>query len=344
MAKSKPKFLIIGSGWYGCHAASLIKDKGYEFNLVDKTNQIFVASSSKNQNRLHIGFHYPRSENTRKESVEGYKKFIKKYPKLSFEIKDNIYCISKDSVLDYPTYCKIMCNEKKYFEKIDDLSNLQRKLDINIDLIDGAIKTKERLINPEKVKNHFDKLLKGSLIKINTAHDVEKITKNYDYVLDCTFGQRENFNDFKYELSICLMYKAKIKNYALTVMDGPFFSIFPYDLKENLYTLTHVNYTPVCVSDDINHINKVKNSFRQKHLARIIRNMEKETSCYIPNFNQIFSYNGYYLSTKTKTSQKSDNRSLFWNIDDKKISFAGGKITGIFSMEEVIKNQIIKNL
>jgi hypothetical protein len=48
--------------------------------------------------------------------------------------------------------------------------------------------------------------------------------------------------------------------------------------------------------------------------------------------------------TKIKSNQKNDNRSLFWRKDDKTINFAGGKITGIFAMEEIIKSQIIDKL
>ncbi len=344
MATNKPKILVIGSGWYGCHAALFLIKKGFDVSIVDKSNNIFVGSSFKNQNRLHLGFHYPRSEETRKESESGYKKFVKTYPQFVSDIKNNIYCVSKDSILDYSTYCKIMCDKKKYFETIKDYDSFKSAFGINVDLIDGAINTQEKLINPNKVKKHFTKTLSKKLINIESPLKIQNLEKEYDYVLDCTFGQKENFNNFKYELSICLVYSSKIKNYALTMMDGPFFSIFPMDIKENLYTLTHVNYTPVCVSHDINHINKMKCNFKQKPLAKIIRNMEKEVAVYIPYFNEMFKYESYYLSIKTKSDQKNDNRSLFWTKDGKKISFAGGKITGIFAMEEMLQNNFIDNL
>jgi hypothetical protein len=344
MPSNKPKFLIIGSGWYGCHAASFLIEKGFNVSIVDKSNDIFVGSSLKNQNRLHLGFHYPRSEETRKESETGCVKFLKKYPKFVCDIKNNIYCISKESILDYGTYCKIMKDKSKYFSNIEDLKNIKGSFGLNHELIDGAMNTQEKLINPKKVKKHFTQLLSKKMIIIDSTYHLEKLKKEYDYVLDCTFGQMENFGNFKYELSICLVYSSKIKNFAITIMDGPFFSLFPMDIKQNLMTLTHVSHTPVCVSSDIKHINKVKNNFQQKSLSKIIRNMENEVLPYIPHFDKICEYKDFYLSVKTKSNQKNDNRSLFWRKDNKTINFAGGKITGIFAMEEIIKSQIIDKL
>ena len=127
-------------------------------------------------------------------------------------------------------------------------------------------------------------------------------------------------------------------------MDGPFFSIFPLGSKEGLYTLTHVKHTPIFNSNNINNINKLKNGLRQKHLEKIIRNIEKDVKVFIPNFEEIYEYKTYYLSIKTKSTEKNDNRSLFWHKDGKNLHFAGGKITGIFSMEEVLKEQILKKL
>lgn len=343
MTNDKPSFLIKGSGWYGCHAATVLLENNFKFNMVDKTNDIFTGSSSKNQNRLHIGFHYPRSEKTREECISGYERFIKRYSNVVTTIKDNIYCVAKDSCIDYATYCKIF-NDNKYFGIINNLKNINNKFGLNVDLIDGALNTQEKLINPEKSKKYFSNLLSDKLIKTDSVLDINKLEKNYDYVLDCTFGQSNNFNNFKYELSICLVYSTKIKTSALTIMDGPFFSIFPLGSKEGLYTLTHVKHTPVFSSNNINNINKLKNGFRQKHLEKIIRNIEKDVKTFIPNFEEIYEYKTYYLSIKTKSTEKNDNRSLFWHQDGKNLHFVGGKITGIFSMEEVIKEQILKKL
>ena len=51
-----------------------LKNKGFSIKIFEK-NAIFSTASSNNQNRLHLGFHYPRSALTRAQSSRGLKFF-----------------------------------------------------------------------------------------------------------------------------------------------------------------------------------------------------------------------------------------------------------------------------
>ena len=57
------------------------------------------------------------------------------------------------------------------------------------------------------------------------------------------FNQR--MLDIKYELCEVELINVNddLKNVAITIMDGPFFSIMPFG-KKNIHTLTSVNHTP----------------------------------------------------------------------------------------------------
>jgi hypothetical protein len=56
----------------------------------------------------------------------------------------------------------------------------------------------------------------------------------------------------EYELCLSLIYNGNV-NYAITVMDGLFFSIYPYT-NENKYTVTDVEYTPLFTSSNFNNL------------------------------------------------------------------------------------------
>jgi short-subunit dehydrogenase len=43
MPSNKPKFLIIGSGWYGCHAASFLMEKGFNLILIERDGDSLQA-------------------------------------------------------------------------------------------------------------------------------------------------------------------------------------------------------------------------------------------------------------------------------------------------------------
>ena len=95
---------MIGTGFYGCEIASRLESLGVDFDMLDRRDDFFSESSSKNQNRLHFGgFHYCRSHVTRVECRRGYDVFVEKYPEFSKQV-DSYYVVSRKSVLDFETY------------------------------------------------------------------------------------------------------------------------------------------------------------------------------------------------------------------------------------------------
>ena len=169
------KIAIIGAGWYGCHLAKKIIDDGHDVTIFEKSGNIFNGASSKNQNRLHLGFHYPRSFITRKQSKDGFKKFKLEYGFCTKKIKKNIYAIdNKKSILDFETYIHIMKQMGLDFEIVD-------KPFSRFTNLDGLIKVNEEQILHEKASEYFTDILSENLV---TNYEVtsDMIAHNRDYI------------------------------------------------------------------------------------------------------------------------------------------------------------------
>ena len=156
------KIAIIGGGWFGCHVGNEIKKtfkKKIEFTIFDEKKDIFNGASGYNQNRLHLGFHYPRSKKTRIQSKVGFYKFIKKYPKFSKEIKNNIYAISssKKTYINFKQYCNSLNSTKLKY-------SIHNKNDFNLRNVEGIISCKERQVSTDVAKSYFKKRLKDNLV------------------------------------------------------------------------------------------------------------------------------------------------------------------------------------
>ena len=41
MPDSKPSVAVIGGGWYGCHVAYTLKERGFNVTLFEKENRLF---------------------------------------------------------------------------------------------------------------------------------------------------------------------------------------------------------------------------------------------------------------------------------------------------------------
>jgi hypothetical protein len=333
---------IIGTGWYGLYAGLLLKNK-YKITFIEKNNDIFDNSSYRNQNRLHEGYHYPRSFETRQLCIDGYTKFINKFNNLLDNIENNCYLISNDSLIDYDTFVHIYKYENYHFREIenDEFANIQK----NVILVD------EKIINSDKSKKYFKNELSNCQFIFdytvkNIVNNNNKVTINdelhFDFCFDCTFNQLQlDKKEYIYEQTISLLYKRKDTtfNKCVTIMDGEFLSLYPHDIDKNIYTLTHVKYSPLISS---NNFDDVKNyQLNNDDLKEIIELFEKDTIKYFPRFYNYFEYTDeYFKAFKTKIKCKNDTRKLNIYKNENIVSVNCGKITGIFQLEEYIKNEL----
>jgi hypothetical protein len=157
---------IIGGGWYGCYIAEYLLEHYNNLNItiIDERNDIFEGSSSNNQNRLHLGFHYPKCSITRNKCKDNFNKFINKYKDIIFPINKNYYVISNKSNINYDNYIKLY--------DANDYNIIENKLFTNIE-------NKVNLYNHKKtVKNSNHKILMiPYILNENKNYAQSKITK-----------------------------------------------------------------------------------------------------------------------------------------------------------------------
>lgn len=317
--------LIVGCGWYGCHAASLLLERGRSFDMIDSSDGFFKGSSGRNQNRLHLGFHYPRSIETRTECAEGFEEMLYRYPNAVSNVR-SYYAISKESKTDYDAYLRIFNHPRPRYvlNRWEDMDPVV----MNTEKCEGLpLLVEEMFIDHETTGEMFSNLL--NTYRIDSSNAAEHLTNHrYDHIFDCTYGRMlRRHEEFDYEDCVSFVLRARkidMEPLAITVMDGDFFSVFPYRIEEKLYTLTHVRHTVI----------------REKGLNvnEVLEAMVADVKKYILNFDDLFEIVSYFTSTKTKRKDGagSSDRSLAYERTGNYHSFVGGKITGIFRLDETI--------
>ena len=159
-----------------------------------------------------------------------------------------------------------------------------------------------------------------------------------DIIINCTYNQLSPIEYEKYELYISLIYKIDIDTFAITIMDGPFFSIYPYDIENRLYTVTSVEHGVIYSGTSL-----IDASISNGQLTETREKIERLLDEYIDNWRNKFIYEGYNLSWKTKAATTTDDRSVRINRDGNVINIYGGKITGIFNAEKYIEKVLLKD-
>ena len=183
------KIAIIGSGFFGLACAFELSKRGHEVNIFEKEKDILQGASKKNQFRFHLGYHYPRSQETVEELKIANKYFTKFYSKSIFDNTDNYYAIARNkSKISLKNYLKFIDKNKLYLKKTN--------FDYNNKITSNFFLTKEKNLNYFKFKKIVEKKLIFKGIKVFTYTEFSKKNLNkYDKVIICTYSQNNSVLD-----------------------------------------------------------------------------------------------------------------------------------------------------
>lgn len=337
----KIRIAVIGAGWFGCHIGYNLIKKKFKVEIFEKENDIFQNASGNNTNRLHLGFHYPRSFQTRKMSIDGYKKFMKQYPQLSRPLKNNIYVIAKSKLnkMSSNLYEKSMLRSNLSFSKLD-----IKKTDlVNVNKI---FNTNEKGIDHKKAKKFFKKRLKKHIFLNKNITSIKKIdnkfkieNKIYDFVINCSYQQSfklKNLN-LTYEHCLLSLYKAKKRRHkSYTIMDGPFYTLLRWN--KDLFSLYSVKDSRIKTSKKFDNINKSFKKLSRKKEKQVNEKILKGFLRFYPKFKNNFEFVRNLYTIRTIIKNKKDARICLVKNNDNFIDVMSGKIDHIFyAYDEVLK-------
>jgi hypothetical protein len=313
---------IAGGGWFAMITADFFIKRGYNVDIY--TPDIFDGSSRYNQNRLHVGYHYARSKVTRDLCLRSFHLLKSMFPFAIKKLDKNYYGIAKSSIIDSDTYLDI-------FRKFEHHRVVQAEIPIHN--VDTVIEVDEMYIDHNTMKEHWEgkmrKRIVGNKVHGFSQKDNKVIIndeKEYDLFFDCTNNQMGLIKNIVSENTISLIYKSNDENtIGVTIVDGNFVSLYPYDLESRLYTLTSVLHTPLHKEPSPDVVMKK----REK--------MEEEIRTFIPEYFEKFTYDSYFVSKKSKPITGCDSRELMVSKNERVTSIACCKIGGVIMLLDYLE-------
>jgi len=241
------KIAIIGAGIFGCSIALELDKEGYEIFLFEKENDILQLATKNNHNRIHFGYHYPRSLETVKQSLDGLLSFLTKYSDAILFGFENYYSIAKEGSLTNAKQFKEFCKEagigfKSKFPNNDIMS---------ADLLEDSFLVEEPIYDWTRLHSIIKEKIHDSKITIKLNSDFTKSSESFDFVINCTYTNINDICDFmklplqKFKMQdvIVPIFDSKIERVGLTVMDGPFCSVMPKGFEKNKFLLYHAKHS-----------------------------------------------------------------------------------------------------
>ncbi len=328
---TKEKILIIGGGIFGISTYITLKKNKINCTLIDKNSDILNGASTKNLNRIHFGYHYPRDLETAKQSLNGYKSFKLEYKNSIIKNFKNFYAIANNSKTPFKKYLQF-CKKLNLLYKNINKENFYN----TVNNIEGIIKVNEPIYDWNNIKKEIKKkisLFKKNSILLNEKVNSVKKEKNYfsvltnkkthhfNIIIDCSYEGSNKIasslkKQTKYMYHLTCVYEFKIMNkikYGLCLMDGNYFSFLPNG-KKSSYLLYDVQYSILKkqISNKFNFKWK-KNSLNQK-IKINQKKIQKKIKKYFPDLKVKF-LKKKYISPRVILSnvKKSDKRISFIN-------------------------------
>lgn len=338
---------IFGGGIFGLTIFLLLRKKGFDCYLYEKEKELLAGASTKNLNRVHLGYHYPRDKETVYQSKKGYNSFTKFYSKSIIKNFENYYAIAEKSKVNSINYEKFLKETKLNYQKIH-----PSKFRFKTNFIESIYKVIEPIYSWSLLKKHIDKLLKNNKNRIYLKSFISNIkykNKKYffqnnkkveisDIVINATYEGcntiSKNISGLKsleYQITnIMEINSIKFKSIGFALMDGPFFSFLPMGTKKNKQVLYHVKHSVLKkrISKEFNKKWMIKN----KKLNKIVKLSNKKTLLdlkkYFPEMD-VKKINKNYISSRVllpRTMKTSKRISYFTEKRKKYFEIFSGKV------------------
>jgi len=333
------KVKVIGAGIFGCSIAIELAKVGYDVTLIEKNNDIMSEASKCNHNRIHFGFHYPRSIKTAKESLDGLVLFLMRFKDAIVSDFDNYYFVEKNSKVTSQEYLDF-CDEVGIHYDFESPS----KDIVNYNSIDMSLKVLEPVFDYKIIKSKLKSdLLKYKInLKLNSKFNFDD---NYDYIINSSYGNINNVNEIlgvpkikiKLQDVIIPIFEKQHNKIGLTIMDGPFCSIMPKGFENNKFLLYNVK-------ESIGAQTTNDNLDRDFDVEKQIDKIYNESKKYYPFLNNIKPID-YWRTLRALPINDNDERlsEIFINKENPKvISVLSGKVSSCWSTALKIKNLINK--
>ncbi|UWR05145.1 FAD-binding oxidoreductase (plasmid) [Ruegeria conchae] len=360
------KYLVIGGGFYGCCLALFLRSTTRDVVLVEAGSEIMTRASRVNQARLHSGFHYPRSMLTALKSRKLCHRFANDFPDAIVSDFQMLYAVARQR-------SKVSANRfRKMFENMKApiaLASRQEAALFDDDRIEAVFRADEFAFDYSVLANQLAARMDALNLDLRLGTEVLSIDDNSDahaavvhlsdgseiladQVFNVTYAQINHVlrqsglpqARLKHEMTELALVDPpdEMQGYAVTVMDGPFFSLMPYPAAGK-YSLTHVRYTPhVSWTDQSRPVSPYEAFARFEPESRL-RHMVLDASRYLPCVGGISDGEPIYdVKTVLVKNEVDDGRPILVHEEPRGgrvTSVLGGKIDNIYDLFSHLRTQ-----
>lgn len=360
--------VVVGGGFYGARLALRLRQRGLRVLLVEREPRLLERASLRNQARVHNGYHYPRSVLTSLRSRLNYTRFLQDYGECADQSFPHYYAIargmSKITAAQFVEFCRrIEAPVRPAPDSVRALFDGAR--------IDAVFEVEECAFDAARLRERVLRDLDAARVDVALETEASSIaacpagmrvllrdrrrewSADAALVLNCTYSALNRLLESskvatipaKHELTELALVEPPeaLGGGAVTVMDGPFFSLMPYPSR-GLFTLSHVRYTPHCNWTDEPGV-PVRDSAsvldeRVRDPASRFEHMARDAARYLPVVRESrYVESLWEIKTLMPRSEQDDSRPILLRRCTEHPSLftvLGAKIDSVYDVEDAL--------
>jgi len=245
--------VVLGAGLYGCKVALELRALGVNVVIIDP-NPIMSQATTVNQNRIHQGYHYPRSAETARTASKNYMRFLIDHAQAVTGNARHLYCLAVGSKVGPEKYEQVLTEVDAPFKRVETPAYFTPGM------IEQAYETHEKSFHIGRLRGLLNYQLKmaridvvratGSIYGVTSSHVLVAIPNALiaaNYVFNCTYAALDTIVPIRTKLvkehvEVPLFrIPSELGAEDLTIMDGPYFSIMDYPSEPGVSAVTHVH-------------------------------------------------------------------------------------------------------
>jgi glycine/D-amino acid oxidase-like deaminating enzyme len=363
--------VVVGGGFYGARLALMLRSFGQSVAIVERGPTLLGRASLRNQARVHNGYHYPRSILTSLRSRLNYARFLDEYSDCVDRSFPHYYAIgrgtSKVTAAQFVAFCGRIgaplvpapapvaalfdgARIESVFEVQEcafDAAKLRARLERELDAAGVQVLLATEAMRFRNTRNHLgEPALSIWVERVGRDRELTATT-----VLNCTYSRINRLLvdsgaspvPMKHELTELALVEPpeELARAAVTVMDGPFFSLMPYPSR-GLYTLSHVRYTPHYSWEDRAHVELVDGDAYLATRASRFVHMVRDAERYLPVMRHTRYVDSLFeVKTLMPRSEQDDSRPILLRRSAEFpacITVLGAKIDSVYDVEEALRS------
>lgn len=258
---------VVGCGVFGALCAIRLLEAGHQITVIDRAPGPLEGASYNNQNRLHLGYHYPRDEETARQCVRGFDQFRAEFSACIVAPSENAYFVaeagSKTTPADYLAFADRLGQASRGAppRRIDPGTFSPAVRGVAV-----GVSAPEVLYDCGELRQLLRQRLCGvrQLFKVGVAA-VEREREQFrlrlecgaadvvvDAVINCTYAETNRLGaplghplptyQYEYTALPIIEWAAAPAPVGITIMDGPFLTVLPFG-RSGQFLLYHVEHS-----------------------------------------------------------------------------------------------------